>query len=58
MLRWSLLVDCTEQQTDFVTYIRKTAFHYYKLQDLYCFMYFFALEVFVSCCASGRWKGI
>lgn len=58
MLRCSLLVDCTEQQTDFMTDTRKTAFHYYKLQELYCFLCFFALEVFVPCSASGRWKGI
>ena len=41
MLRWSLLVSCTGQQTDFMTYTRKTAFHYYKLQDLHWFMCFF-----------------
>lgn len=44
MLGWSLLAYCTQQQTNFMTYTTKTAFHYYKLQDLYCFLWFFVFH--------------
>lgn len=57
MFRWSFLAYSTE--CGLVSrHTRKTASHYSKLQRSYCFIcWFFSLEVFVPCCASGCWKG-
>lgn len=54
------LFEHTAQSSRLISWLtRKTAFHYSKLQPLYCFMYiyFFSMEICVPCCASGCWKG-